>query len=139
MKIEELKISVDLARVITKEDIPEDSEITITKVTENETVLNYTRSCTCCNETMNLHQFLNKCKKWAINNKFGIMTMENEDGLSIKLFIGGLVTKEFPPTVPEQAIINYCEWILNYKEKGMSLSDFKNSIKEETIGERYFI
>lgn len=45
MKIEELKISVDLARVITKEDIPKDSEITITKVTENETVLNYTRSC----------------------------------------------------------------------------------------------
>ncbi|MCG3684356.1 hypothetical protein L5F45_11440 [Aliarcobacter butzleri] len=55
--------------------------------------------------------------------------MENEDGLSIKLFIGGLVTKEFPPTVPEQAIINYCEWILNYKEKGMSLSDFKDSTK----------
>ncbi|MDN5126707.1 hypothetical protein PJV95_10705, partial [Aliarcobacter butzleri] len=63
MKIEELKISVDLARVITKEDIPRDSEITITKVTENETVLNYTRSCECCNETMNLHQVLDKCKK----------------------------------------------------------------------------
>ncbi|WP_418181261.1 hypothetical protein ACNSOL_12195 (plasmid) [Aliarcobacter lanthieri] len=137
--IEKLKISADLVRAITKTNIPKDSEITITEVTSNEIVLNYTRSCNCCNESINLYQFLDKCKKWAIASKFGIMTMENEDGLSIKLFIGGLVTKEFSPTVPEQAVVNYCEWILNYKEEGMTLSDFKNSIKQENLGGRFFM
>ncbi|MEV9477599.1 hypothetical protein ACOTVS_11755 [Aliarcobacter butzleri] len=113
MKSNKLEISKNLLSKITK--IPEqyikkiDIGVSIIKVTKTNDTF----------EEHNIYEFLNNCKSFVISSGFGISSSEDEKGLSVKLSISGLVIKEFPPTIPEEAILNYCEWVLNYKKDSL--------------------
>jgi len=68
----------------------------------------------------NIYELANKMKLWAIDLGFGVMTSENQDGVSVKLFGPYGLVKEFAPIDNEKYVFNYCQWILNsgfYRKK----------------------
>lgn len=60
---------------------------------------------------VNIHELAHDCKDWAIDLGYGIMTSENQDGVSVKLFSPDSLVKEFPPIDSKKYIFNYCQWI----------------------------
>lgn len=64
-------------------------------------------------EFINIHELAHKCKEWAIGLGFGIMTSENKDGVSVKLFGPYGLVNEFLPIDTKKYVFNYCQWILD--------------------------
>jgi hypothetical protein len=66
----------------------------------------------CCSYSLTAEVLSSKCKEWAIKKKgYAIMTSENQDGVSVKLFSRNCLTKEFLPVDSKEYIFNYCRWI----------------------------
>ncbi|QKF59251.1 hypothetical protein [Aliarcobacter lanthieri] len=65
LKIEDIKISKELIEVIMDTKFQKNTsidDILLINASSTETILSYPRDCGCCRESINLYQFIDKCK-----------------------------------------------------------------------------
>lgn len=62
---------------------------------------------------INIFELEKVCVDWAISLGFGIMTSQDKEGVSVKLFGPFGLVNEFSTVCKKQYVFNYCNWILN--------------------------